>query len=118
LRGTQQLGIFLYSFFEPRRLLIRQFPIGFLYGLGQPGEFQVRIGVPRCIKKVLKPGAPRNAVGIEPVGFHLKKLIIEALQFFRRNISCKEIARGHFVQEVACLFEVRDAGMQALQIDM
>jgi hypothetical protein len=99
-------------------LLRRQFPIALFDGLGQPREFQVRVGIARGVQKVLKPRAAGNAVRVEPFGFDLEKLIVEALDFLRRDIACEEIACSGLAQKVARLLEIRDPRMQPFQIDV
>src|SRR5213080_1267593 len=84
-RGAQQSGVFLHGFFQQRSLLRRQFPILLFHGLSEPGEFQVRVGVARRIEKMLKPRPARNARGIEPVGFDLQQLLVEAPNLLWRS---------------------------------
>src|SRR6266436_3105737 len=87
LCGFQQSRVFLHSFFEQHGLFARQFPILLFHGFREPRKFQVRIGVSGRIEKMLEPGPSRNAGRIEPVGFDLHQLFIQALNLFRRSCT-------------------------------
>src|SRR5216684_1787960 len=64
---------------------------------------------------MLKPRPAGNSGGIEPVGFDLQQLFVEALKLLRRDRTGKKIASDRVAQQTARFFEFGDASVKPFQ---
>lgn len=58
-------------------LLFGYGPVLLFDGFGEPGEFEVGVGVAGAVEDVLEPGAPGDAVGVKPVALELHHAVVE-----------------------------------------
>ena len=70
-------------------LLFGSGPILLFHGLGQAGQFQVRVGEAGAVENVFEPGASGNAVGVEPVALDLHHAVVQ----LQRNLGIRRAGR-------------------------
>src|ERR1700730_18170841 len=113
--GPQQVGVAEHGGVEHVCLVGCLCPIPSLHRFRETGKLQVSIGVAGSIENVLKPGPPGNARRVEPVGLHLKELVIEASNLSLGGISSGEVVECQFAELLAGGLEVGDTILELLQ---